>query len=354
MAVKNPIGIDASGNLYEMDATDLATKNPICLYSGELKELQSGDSLPGGGGGGGTDPVIHEYTANATWTKPTASNFYGVMVLCVGAGGGGGSGRNGAIDSSASGGGGGAGGCVTHRFISAAQLTNATESITIGAGGLGGASQATTGTNGTAGSIGGDTSFGSTLVLAIGGGGGRGGTRSSGATGVNNSDISCVPSRGPYSRSGANGGLGRPTASGGVGLTGLQGRTGAPGGGGGGGTRNTAVFYAGGRGGSVFDAGTSIAAPFVNSGISDGEAGEDDKANNIMFDIDIATTYGIGTGGGGGGGGGQTGVSVLGQYGGKGGRCAGGGGGGNSWADLSGHGGDGGDGLCIVVEYYGA
>jgi hypothetical protein len=42
------------------------------------------------GGGGGTDPVIREYTANDTWTKPTAANFWGALVVCFGAGGGGG------------------------------------------------------------------------------------------------------------------------------------------------------------------------------------------------------------------------------------------------------------------------
>ena len=67
MAVKNPIGIDASGNLYEMDATDLATKNPICLYSGQLKELQSGDSLPGSGATAWTRPADW-----LTFTDPAA------------------------------------------------------------------------------------------------------------------------------------------------------------------------------------------------------------------------------------------------------------------------------------------
>ena len=30
-------------------------------------------------GGSGTDPIIREYTANDTWTKPTASNFWGAL-----------------------------------------------------------------------------------------------------------------------------------------------------------------------------------------------------------------------------------------------------------------------------------
>jgi len=75
--------------------------------------------------GAGTNPVIREYTSNDTWTKPTASNFWGVMVVCVGAGAGGGSGRRGASLTNRLGGGGGGGGAYSYRFIRSAQLSSA-------------------------------------------------------------------------------------------------------------------------------------------------------------------------------------------------------------------------------------
>ena len=82
--------------------------------------------------GGGTNPVIREYTANDTWTKPTAANFWGVMVLCVGAGGGGGGGRRGAASSIRCGGSGGSGAAIVYRVIPAATLTLSSYAITIG------------------------------------------------------------------------------------------------------------------------------------------------------------------------------------------------------------------------------
>lgn len=105
-----------------------------------------------------TAPVIRKYVAAdspATWTKPTGLKY--VIVECQGAGGDGGSTDNG---------GGGGGGGYTKKVIAVASL-GATETVTIGAGGVGT----------------GDTSFGALLTAGNGGdASGRTGGASGGAT----------------------------------------------------------------------------------------------------------------------------------------------------------------------------
>jgi len=79
-----------------------------------------------------------------------------------------------------------------------------------------------------------------------------------------------------------------------------------------------------------------------------------DVANNILLDINTPTTAAMGTSGAGGASG-DTAGTIAGGNGGNGGKGAGGGGGGASTNGAdSGAGGNGGDGLCFVVEYYGA
>src|SRR3990167_6312807 len=104
---------------------------------------------------------VRVYTANDTWSKP--AGLLWIRERVVGGGGGGGG-----ADNDAAAGGGGGGGGYSEKLIDAADL-NATEIVTIGAGGSAGGA---TGTNGGAG---GTTSFGA-HGQATGGDGGVGGS----------------------------------------------------------------------------------------------------------------------------------------------------------------------------------
>lgn len=314
--------------------------------------------------GGGTNPVIREYTANDTWTKPTAANFWGVMVLCVGAGGGGGGGARTATNTNAFGGLGGGGGCAVFRILRKAQTPSSSYNITIGAGGGGGNGATTNSTNGSAGVAGGDTSFGS-LIIAKGGPGGLGGTIISQTPTGGNSSL-CTPARGPYAIPGGQGSqraannvenpAGIACSGGDNTGAGVTSRLSATAGGGGGGTISSSnLRYEATNGGACYDVDVLTAGGTGgNTTGANGTAGVNDVANNYLYDIDNATTNGIGTGGGGGSSG-DTAGTIAGGNGGNGGKGAGGGGGGGSRNGAnSGAGGNGGAGLCFVVEYYGA
>jgi hypothetical protein len=306
------------------------------------------------GGGGGTNPVIREYTANDTWTKPTASNFWGALVLCVGAGGGGGGGRRGLASSGRSGGGGGGGASYAYRFIKSATLTLSSYSVTVASGGLGADPQTANSTNGNNGSFGGASSFG-ILVAANGGSRGSGGSTGIGIAGSGGTVVTNTPAYGPFCAGGASGGSGSSTSNGSSASAGTAGSA-VAGGGGAGGISTSNVQYNGGRGGSMFN-GTAAeilgGAGGTIAGTLNGTAGSD-VANKILFDINNLTTAAMGTGGGGGAAG-DTAGTIAGGNGGTGGRGAGGGGGGGSTNGAnSGAGGNGGDGLVFVVEYYGA
>lgn len=155
-------------------------------YHGELPTGAEKAAMAGGGdfGSPSTDnkfvtkdftknkpPTIIEFNSSGTWTKPTGLNY--IIVEGVGAGGGGG-------QSVSSGGGEGSGaltggsGGYFKKIISADSL-GATETVTIGAGGLGAPSSGST-TGGT----GGTTSFGSHCQST----GGTGGTSGESAFGV--------------------------------------------------------------------------------------------------------------------------------------------------------------------------
>lgn len=306
-------------------------------------------------GGGGTDPIIREYTANDTWTKPTAANFWGVMVVCVGAGSGGGSGRRGASSSAKRGGGGGGGGAYAHRIIRSANLTLSSYTITVGAGSAGGTAITTDDTNGNNSAAGGDSSFGS-LVVAKGGGIATGGTPTIGNAALGGLASDCVPIRGPFSLTGANGGGSQVAAAATAGFSGFTGIAAGAGGGGGGGIDASNNARNGGSGGAIFDASntqTNGGTGGSTTGVRNGENGTD-VANNILLDINNTTAASMGTAGGGGAAGDNAGT-IAGGNGGNGGKCAGGGGGGASTNGAnSGAGGNGGDGLVFVVEYYGA
>ena len=210
-------------------------------------------------GSGGTDPIVRQYSSNATWTKPTASNFWGALVICYGAGGGGGGARRGAttVFNGGGGGGGGGGGAIAWRFIDAIEFTLPTYNIVIGAGGLGGARQTLDNTNGINGGQGGLTQFGSgprSRVIATGtltvGSGGTTGTQVTGGSGGNNSG--CAPQRKPYAITGNNGTAGVAGLNGSSGANGLQAGAGTCGGGGGTGfAANSTQTLNGGQGGSI-------------------------------------------------------------------------------------------------------
>ena len=157
-----------------------------------------------GCGGGGTDPVIREYTSNDTWTVPTAANFWGAMIIAVGAGGGGGSGARRASTSVRSGGSGAGGGVMTTRLMRSAALTLASYAVTIGAGGTGGAAQTADDTNGNNGASGGTTSVGS-IVIALPGSGSSGGRTVAVGGGAGGAANNSTPAYGPFSKYGGNG-----------------------------------------------------------------------------------------------------------------------------------------------------
>lgn len=165
---------------------------------------------------GGKDPIIREYTSNATWTKPTG--LYAILVVCVGAGGGGGGGST-ESDYSA-GGGGGAGGAIVYRYIRNTYIGNNC-TVTIGSGGTGGGGSTVPFGSGDNGTNGGDTSFVSNsqiLVKAKGGGYGGGSYGSSAQGGFSASTIDSIPAFGPFTIKGGAGG-----AEGQGGLYGLDG-----------------------------------------------------------------------------------------------------------------------------------
>ena len=109
----------------------------------------------------GTSAInIQTFTATGTWTKPDNSTRVHVTLWAGGASGGRGSGTT-------RGGGGGGGGYMEAWF--AASTLGATESVTIGAGGVAGTGDAQNGT------AGGNSVFGPMTAYGGGGGGGAGG-----------------------------------------------------------------------------------------------------------------------------------------------------------------------------------
>lgn len=107
--------------------------------------------------------AVRTYTANDTWTKPTAGLDF-IIVEGVGPGGGGGGADVDAGPGSGAGGGGGAGG-YARKKIAAASL-GSTEAVTIGAFGAGGTAGNNAGSNGSA-----ATSFGAHITCNAGTGG---------------------------------------------------------------------------------------------------------------------------------------------------------------------------------------
>jgi len=206
------------------------------------------------------------YTAGATWNKPTATNFVGVIVIAVGPGGGGGGSSN--TNARVGAGGGGGGWC--YKNIVAASLNN-TETITVGTGGTGGTATG-------AGNPGTSTStFGAHVTAGLGSGGLAGNGAATNTTGGTASGgdfnydgaLGAQPGLWTDTYRGHGGGAGGAQSAGfeiyltnlgvaplwagqgGRGISGTEavGRHGMwPGGGGGGGGRNATTSRVGGNG----------------------------------------------------------------------------------------------------------
>jgi len=145
-----------------LDQTADVGKGVVLESDGKLNELL----LP-------VTSTVQEFSSSGTWVKPAYGTY--AYIVCYGAGGGGGGGCLGTDDNSSGGCGGGGGARIT-KFIPLA-LLGATETVTVGVGGVGGASRpaSTTSVDGYGGGIGGNTTFGSHL-FAGGGRNGLGGT----------------------------------------------------------------------------------------------------------------------------------------------------------------------------------
>lgn len=296
----------------------------------------------------GKNPILYEYTASATWIKPSDPEFKGVFVGCIGGGGGGGSGARKASNVLRSGGGGGAGGSFAQYFIPASKL-NSTHSITIGAGGNGGSAISTNTTDGQTGSKGGDTIF---EIYMIGAGGGGGGGGSAGAVGgTAGASIISGSTNHHGCISGMDGtGVSSTLANASSPTQGFSDYRAFASGAGGGGFRSTGATGSRGRGGSL----RAIETPLqTNANIANdpGADGTNGTISDLMINF-FPITINLGSGGSGGAGSNNSGNA---GNGGNGGIAAGGGGGGGATDSLgnSGAGGSGGRGACVVIEIYG-
>ena len=200
--------------------------------------------------GGGAD--IQTFTSSGTWTKPAT----GSRVLVQAWGGGGGGAKN-----AADGGGGGGGGSYKEAWFNMADL-GATETITIGAGGLAASGFAD-------GGDGGETTFGSKLTAFSGAGGqanfggGGGGFLSSSSISDGGSPLGGTSPGGDSTFGGAGGG--RNSSGQTLGGSSIYGGGGGGSGGGFSGNGGNSIFGGGGGGGGAFS-GTRLGGSSTSGG----------------------------------------------------------------------------------------
>lgn len=252
------------------------------------------------------------FTASGTWTKPSGITANAqTTAICWGAGGSGGRGANGVH------GAGGGGGAVRVMNTFLTSTLGATETVTIGAGGVGQVTASTVG------NVGGNATFGSWLTAYGGGGGGGANPNMGGGGGAGALSVGLVGGAdggaggGPASAAGGTGG-GVGTGNDGwggcgggdLGSTGAAGGACASGGGGGGGGSTGSQGGAGGA--AVFGGGGGGGGAESSAGGAGGTSEFGGAGGAGTFN----TTVGVdGTAPGGGGGGSENAVSGAGARG---------------------------------------
>jgi hypothetical protein len=266
---------------------------------------------------GPQDPIRETFTAAGTWTKGDGAKLIHTLLWAGGGGGGGGYDRQG---------GGGGGGACASRFVLASEL-GATESVTIGVGGICNASDQ--------GTPGGATIFGN--LKAFGGFGGyRGATSIAGVGGMGGS----AATENASSSANAAGGLGA-----------AAGKDAEYGGAGGGRAMPGGDSIWGGCGGG---AGGQDTSGGYQIGFAGGTPEGQGQSSTTPDGADGADGYGLHGGSGGQGGKGGRSSSIPVGNGGIGGTRGGGGGGGgsvNGYGDVS-DGGSGGRGEAVITTYF--
>lgn len=297
-------------------------------YTSTYSTVFTNSASWGMGGSSSTDNQL--FTTDGTWINPSPSISKYVLIRLVGGGAGGGSGRKGADGTARAGGGGGSGGAVVEFWALTTDL-GATESVTVGAGGVGGAAVTSDSTDGNPGTIGGSTTF--SVGTARGGNFGTGGTTTSiGGAGTSNSSVIGL--------------MLRQLGAGGAGGAAFPANTAAaaihwvPTGGGGGSGLSTFNVRGGqsGYGGTLGNSILGEVAGGANSNTDGGAGGVGVRSR------------GVGTGGGGG----SASVSTDAGAGGDGGGFGSGGGGGGASRDgigNSGAGGAGTNGYALIITY---
>lgn len=365
-----PLGIfGAAGSASQLSAlTDVAiatspgpSDGDSLIYDAMIGKWVASPVFGGGGGSPGTGLQLNVYSSGSgSWSKPTGAQL--VRVICIGGGGGGGGGvRRSSGGTYPAGGGGGA--ARIEAWFKAVDL-GSTESYSVGAGGGGGAGGTTADAQGGAGSAGGESNFGTTvMVRAYGGGGAAGGssgavgagggagflsaggstsTGTAGAAGTFGGAIGGASGAGADNQNPFGGAGGSSGAANGAGLSGGMALHGGCGGSGGGGITSSPGVTNPGTGAVIWPGMTAAAAG--TSGASPTAGGNGPAPLSLML-----------CGGGGAGGGSSITSGVDGANGGDGGIGSGGGGGGNCYTastTKAGDGGDGGSGKVIVVTYF--
>jgi hypothetical protein len=334
-------GVESGANNYIHPSTDGdlhvpatgTTNNNRVLKAGATAGSAAWGTLSASDVGAAASPQIDIFATPGTftggWTKPAGAKQ--VLFECVAGGGGGGAGIKVAAATISSGGGAGGSGGYSRAIINAAHLTDATYTVTVGAGGSGGTAGGAGAGSGTNSSVAGST-LGQFIFAQRGTGGGVGAT-----PGNSTGGLAGIPG----------------------GVAGLSGTAGAAGGTVGSGGSNNYGPSAGGSGG-----GTSATTPFQFAGGNGG--------NNTITGLAPATAGPLGGGAGGtvtpinipslvmNGGGGAGGGSSITSNGGAGGNASGfgcGGGGGGSCSSntvgfVAGNGGTGAPGVVVITTYF--